>query len=100
METKERLISTAAELKEKQKEWQAEQAGRFEELTGFSLEELREKAGLRLRLEDLADLKDLAELHLDALKGKTDVIRIPKRLASSIGTGIAAIVTSALFALW
>ena len=72
METKERLISTAAELKEKQKEWQAEQAGRFEELTGFSLEELREKAGLRLRLEDLADLKDLAELHLDALKGKTE----------------------------
>ena len=30
----------------------------------------------------------------------SSVTMIPKRLASSIGTGIQAIVTSALFALW
>ena len=30
----------------------------------------------------------------------SSVIRIPKRLASSMGTGMAAMVTSALLALW
>lgn len=72
MEAANKLEVTKAELMDRRREKREERLERFEELTGFSLEELREKAGLRLHLEDLMELKDLAELHLDNLKDKTE----------------------------
>ena len=73
MEAAKRLTVTKAELLDHHREKHEGLLEHFEELTGFSLEILREKAGLKLHLDDLADLKDLAELHLESLRDKTEM---------------------------
>lgn len=59
-------------LLEHRREKREERLEFFEELTGIDLEELYKKTGLKLHLEDLTELKDLAGLHLDHFKGKTE----------------------------
>lgn len=59
-------------LLEHRRERRGERLELFENLTGINLEEFCEKAGLKLHIEDLTELKDLAGLHLERFKGKTE----------------------------
>lgn len=72
MEAFNRLEETKAEFLEHYGERYEELLGYFGEVTGCSLEELRQKAGSKLHLGDMTNLKGLAGLQLENLKGKTE----------------------------
>lgn len=82
MEAAERLETKKEALRERRLEWYEDRLERFEERTGLRLEDLRDHAGRKLRIEELRGFKDLTGLHLEELRGKTEP-QLLERLAET-----------------